>query len=291
MLSDGWALIGNRKSLDASDDVFVFSNFSVIVKFLARLGVIKYRRSICYGFFVHSPRWFPLFRLLAMLDTERDHYLIFTAKEIWLYSLKLGLNAKNLHPLPYGDWQREIRPELLPPIQMIRGYYFAGGYTNRDYGSLISAFRNRSEMLIIACAHLNTEIPDLLMVPNIIVLRDIPRDKFEAYVRGAKACIAPLKHDTGASGQSMILQCLRNGKAVIASDKDAVRPYVIDGKTGYLVRDMKRMLPNIISRIEADPTLADTLGQAGYQHYKENFSRAAIVRSFDQIVREIMERS
>ena len=93
-----------------------------------------------------------------MLDTEHDHYLIFTAKEIWLYSLKLGLNAKNLHPLPYGDWQREIRPELLPPIQMIRGYYFAGGYTNRDYGSLISAFRNRSEMLIIACAHLNTEI-------------------------------------------------------------------------------------------------------------------------------------
>ena len=173
---------------------------------------------------------------------------------------------------------------------MIRGYYFAGGYTNRDYGSLISAFRNRSEMLIIACAHLNTEIPDSSDGAQYHRAAGHSTPSL-AYVRGAKACIAPLKHDTGASGQSMILQCLRNGKAVIASDKDAVRPYVIDGKTGYLVRDMKRMLPNIISRIEADPTLADTLGQAGYQHYKENFSRAAIVRSFDQIVREIMERS
>ena len=69
----------------------------------------------------------------------------------------------------------------------------------------------------------------------------------------------------------MILQCLRNGKAVIASDKDAVRPYVIDGKTGYLVRDMKRMLPNIISRIEADPHSCRYVGAGGIPALQREF--------------------
>src|SRR5262249_41631024 len=151
---DGLSLLRNSKSINASDDLFVFSHFSAIVKLLSRFGLINYSRLYCYGFFVHSPKWFFLFRLLGKLDTDNDHYIVFSREEISLYSKNLGLNRKNIHYLPCSDWESNEEPARLEAIPSIpkRDYYFAGGYSNRDYASLISVFRQLSEILVIVCS-------------------------------------------------------------------------------------------------------------------------------------------
>lgn len=287
-VSDGLNLLRSSTKIKRSDDLIVFSHFSAIVKLFSKLGLIRYRRLYCYGFFIHSPRWFFIFRLIAKIDTDRDNYIVFTKEEIELYSKHLSMNGKNIHYLPYGDWgshhaQNNLETKISIPD---RDYYFSGGYSNRDYASIISVFRQLPIRLIIVCSRLNKDIPDRSLPENIIVLRDLPGEEFDAYVRQAKACIVPLKHDTGASGQSTLLRYMRSRKAVIASDMSGVRPYVEDRVSGYLIRDISRELPQVIAQIEANSGLAVALGQAGYERYVAHFSRTAVSNSLKRLLHD-----
>lgn len=77
---------------------------------------------------------------------------------------------------------------------------------------------------------------------------------------------------------------MQNAKPVIASDMGAVRPYVEYGTTGYLIRDLARELPGIVSRMESDPAAALRMGQAAYD--VKCYSRASIARRFKDILVE-----
>jgi glycosyltransferase involved in cell wall biosynthesis len=245
-----------------------------LLKLLKRLRIVNYRQSITLGWYIHSPRWFPLLRLLTKLDGPDDQYILFSDWEIELYRMHLGIDPSRMHWLPYGEWgpPPKITEITLPDNLPDGGYYFAGGYSNRDYVPLIAAFRKIGAPLLIICSALNTELDNLDLPHNVTILRDVPAERFEAYVRQAKACIIPLKRDTGASGQSVTLRSMRNGKAIITNDFGGVRDYIIDGVSGYLVADMARDLPGIVATIERDPAAAERLGEAAHQRYCDYFS-------------------
>jgi glycosyltransferase involved in cell wall biosynthesis len=277
------ARVGEIRNMEI---VVAFGHFAYVIKALARLGVIRYQKLFCFSFFVHSPVWLRVFRLLSRMDGASDHYVIFSQSEIELYAERLRIDRSRMHYLPYGDWSSEWEQAWLntqavdpPPPD---DYYFAGGYSNRDYLALIEAFRRIPARLIIVCSRLNKDVQSGSLPSNVEVLRDIPTHVFEAYINHAKAGIVPLKHDTGASGQSVILRLMRNAKLTIASDMGAVRPYVEDGVTGYLVGDLVRELPEVIARVEEDPAATARMGNAALEKYKQCFSRrsvAALCRS------------
>jgi len=118
-------------------------------------------------------------------------------------------------------------------------------------------------------------LDDLAIPPNVMILRDLPGDQFDAYLRDAKACIIPLKHDTGASGQSVMLRLMRHRKAIIATDFGSVRGYIVDGESGLLVKSIENDLPAVIERIERDPKAAIAMGAAAHERYCRYFSLAA----------------
>ncbi len=285
-LLDAGVLLRRRRLLTETDDVVVFAMFSTVVKLLARLGLTRYRRLFCFGFFIHSPSWFPVFRLLARLDSVRDHYILLSEAEIALYAEELDIDARRMHYLPYGDWASE-RPGETPSADAelpAYSYYFAGGYSNRDYGSLIKAFRRIPATLLIVCSTLNRDVDEASLPANIKVVRSVPSDTFDAYIKWAKACIIPLKNDTGASGQSVMLRLMRSGKVIIASDVGGLQAYVVNGVSGYLVRDMAGELPGIIEQIEANPGAASLMGKAAHARYRSHYSRAAISGSLRRIL-------
>lgn len=262
--------------------VIAIGPISYLIKLLHRLGLVRYEKSFCLGWHIRSPRWFPVFRALSRLDGGGDHYIVFSEFEIGLYQAKLGIAPERMHFLPYGNWSAE---NLDASPETAEGdYYFAGGYSNRDYPALIAAFRTIPARLVIVCSALNKEIVDSELPPNITVLRDLPSDAFEAHVRNAKACIIPLKHDAGASGQSVMLRLMRNRKAVIATDFGGVRGYVVDGESGFLVKDMERELPALVERIERDSKGARAMGMAAYRRYCEHFSLAAGEKALGSIL-------
>jgi glycosyltransferase involved in cell wall biosynthesis len=258
--------------------VIAIGPISYLIKLLKRLRLVRYETSFCLGWHVRSPRWFPAFRALSRLDGRGDHYIVFSEWEIGLYAQKLGIATERLHFLPYGDWAPPadaLAEAPAPANAQPDSYYFAGGYSNRDYPALIAAFWGLPQRLVIVCSALNRELDALDIPPNVTILRDLSGEAFDAYVRGAKACIIPLKHDTGASGQSVMLRLMRNRKAIVATDFGSVRGYVVDGESGLLVKDIARDLPAAIARIETDAATAAALGEAAYRRYCKHFSRDA----------------
>ncbi len=250
--------------------VVAIGPISYLIKLLRRLGLVRYETSFCLGWHVRSPRWFPVFRTLSRLDGSGDHYIVFSEFEIPLYEAHLGIARERMHFLPYGDWSATEPPA---PEPASGDYYFAGGYSNRDYPALIAAFRALpATRLVIICSALNKEVVDGELPANVTVLRDVPGDAFDRYVRDAKACIIPLKHDSGASGQSVMLRLMKHRKAIIATDFGSVRGYVVDGESGFLVADMVRDVPALVERIERDPAVAEALGTAAYERYCRYFS-------------------
>jgi hypothetical protein len=137
-----WQLLGHLGSLRTAETVVVFSHFAFVVKLLARRGLVRYRRLFCFGFFLHDPRWFRIFRWLVRLDRPQDHYVIFSRCEEDLYRSQLGIPAGRLHFVLLGDWG-ELRQPLLESRAATQGnYYFAGGRSNREYLELVEAFRS-----------------------------------------------------------------------------------------------------------------------------------------------------
>jgi glycosyltransferase involved in cell wall biosynthesis len=254
-------------------DIVVFGHTAIVVRLLERLKLLSYSRMFYFAFFFHSPRWMCVQRLF-LFDSIRDHYVTFSEAEIPFYSQYFGIDQSRMHFLRYGDWSTEAkasaptRPECVPT----EGYYFAGGYSNRDYLPLIEAFRMLPASLVIVCSSHNKELNGISVPHNIRILRDLPGDIFDSYIHHAKAVIIPLKHDTGASGQSVMLRTMRNKKAGIATNFGAVRDYIEDGVTGFLIDDIVQKLPPIIRRLESEPGVIITMGTAAYALYERKFS-------------------
>lgn len=277
LLRQSLDLVRSLRRLRRCRVVIAIGPISYVVKLLRRLRLIRYETSFCLGWHVRSPRWFPVFRALSRLDSAGDHYIVFSEWEIGLYQANLGIAAARMHFLPYGDWSPPAT-EPAAPEERPGGedpYYFAGGYSNRDYPALIAAFRTIPQRLMIVCSSLNTELDAHDVPANVTILRDLPGEAFDAYVSGAKACIIPLKYDTGASGQSVMLRLMRNRKTIVATDFGSVRGYITHGESGFLVKDMARDLPTVVGQIERDPAAAAALGEAAYERYCRFFSRDA----------------
>jgi glycosyltransferase involved in cell wall biosynthesis len=209
---------------------------------------------------------------------------VFSRSEIALYQEELGIDASRLVYIPYGDWGQfswQVRDQWAVPSD---AYYIAGGSSNRDYVGLVEAFRSIPAKLVIVCSHANwQELRPQNLPANVEVLHDVPSDVFEALVRRAKAGILPLKLDTGASGQSVALALMRNSKCVIASDVGALREYVDDRVSGFLLHSLAEELPIIIRRLEEEG-LAESMGRAGRATYDERFSRHVVAEAFEKLL-------
>src|SRR5579863_2585747 len=155
-------LLRSLRRLRGNRLVIAIGPISYLIKLLHRLRLVRYETSFCLGWHVRSPRWFPVFRLLGKLDGSGDHYIVFSEWEIGLYQTNLGIAVERMHFLPYGDWSGADEPAGLTAGDGGNGgYYFAGGYSNRDYPALIAAFRNIPAQLLIVCSALNKELDDL----------------------------------------------------------------------------------------------------------------------------------
>jgi glycosyltransferase involved in cell wall biosynthesis len=137
---------------------------------------------------------------------------------------------------------------------------------------------------VIVCSESNwQELRHLSLPFNVSVMRDVPSDVFETLLRGAKSGIIPLKRDTGASGQSVALALMRNSKSVIATDAGALREYVEDGVSGFLLRNLVVQLPGVLALMESN-SLAAAMGRASRLRYEQRFSRRVAEAAFTELL-------
>lgn len=277
-LENCWFVFKNRNRLNHSHTIIAISFTALPIKLLIKLGLIKCEQLLWFGFFIHSDKTFRIFRvLLKLLSIKNEKIILNSAYEIPLYAEKLGLAEHKLTYIPLGDWKKvDLYDDAYEP-GVDEPYYFAGGYTNRDYPGLLEAFRRLPYKLVIVGSYLNKELNDISDLPsNIIVKKDIPKEEFESLLAKSKACILPLKNDTGASGHMVLLGYMRNKKATIASDMEAMREYVTHQESALLFKNSRTELPELIEAIEGGQYDLKKLGENAYQKYQDNFTYPAL---------------
>jgi glycosyltransferase involved in cell wall biosynthesis len=194
-----------------------------------------------------------------------------------------------MYYVPYGDLSDQAIPQeksVVPLGDLEEGeFFFSGGYSNRDYVSLIEAFRDLPYNLIIVCSKLNTEINELAIPPHIKILRDVPSEMFDAYVRASRACIIPIAHDTGAAGQSSLLRYMKNGKIIIATDTGIVREYITNGVSGILVGDNRGAMAKAVRAVASNDVVYKAYADAARERFVNLFSGEAIARKLDEMIK------
>ncbi len=286
-LSGLWLILRNYRTVRRAQVIYAIGFIALTAKLLRRLGLLEYERLFHYSFFIHSPSWFPVFRLLARLDTDRNTYVISSRGELDLYNTEMGIPRHRMAYLPFGDWQSDQawQAELSTKATSQTPYYFSGGYSNRDYQALAEAWQNVPNCrLVIVCSRLNTEMDAIDFPSNVEIYRDLPPAEFERWISGAKACILPLKFNSGAAGQTVLLQYMRKKKLVIVNAVDVVDDYIQNEKTGLIVKDIRTDLTNTIKNIEQNKELIEEYSEAAYTYYTHNFSREGLQKQLSSIV-------
>jgi glycosyltransferase involved in cell wall biosynthesis len=86
-----------------------------------------------------------------------------------------------------------------------------------------------------------------------------------------------------------ILEAMRAGLPVVATDVDGVREAVVDGETGYLYpKGATAPLCSILQALLDDPATRIRLGQAGRKRYEAEFTRSAMIRKIASIYERVI---
>ncbi|MEM9834592.1 MAG: glycosyltransferase [Bacteroidota bacterium] len=258
---------------------------SLFLKLLIKLKVIRCQQFFWLGFFIHNYRFFPLLkRIMDWTAIDQEYYIINSEADRPIYHEHLSLPNHKLIVLPYGDFSSADITEDQVKNQ-VGSYYFAGGFTNRDYGSLIEAFRKLNQKLVIVGSHLNKDL-EVELPSNVEVLRDIPKKQFNSLVKNARACILPLREETGASGQMVMLSYMKQGKAVLAPHMRITHEYLEDGHSGLFYHDAVQEIPRIIQYIDKDEDKIVEMGIAANGKYNYDLGGDTIKQKLYSIMTE-----
>ncbi|WP_083256965.1 glycosyltransferase [Arcticibacter eurypsychrophilus] len=262
LLGDSFKVLSHLKELRRKNTIISVGYITVPLLIYRSLGLIKKRTSIIWeGFFLHNHRYFPAFKkLFRLFFCEDDSLLVYSEFEKNLYSNAFNLKSSNIHfiPLVFEPKPNEtLHNQYTKEVDwnnITSDFYFSGGYSHRDYASLIEIFRKESTNLVICSSELNHELRNIKMPDNVILLNDVAREEFAELVRRSKACIVLIKSNSGAAGQLFAIEVMYYSKIIIASSTDILKEMISNRENGFLVTDPILEIPFIIKEIEDELT-------------------------------------
>lgn len=208
--------------------------------------------------------------------------IVFSKEEQRLYAKAWDMPINSFVYVPYGEWNDDIKVKT---ISEDKGYYFSGGYSNRDYVSLIQVFQGRKDHLIIAASKQNIELVDYLnrnvISDNITIKFDISQVDFDELLCNSHGVIFVMKHNTGASGQMVLLNAMKNRKIIFATYTDCINEYVQDAISA-VVADKSKLYESLVEFLETRDSKEDFYKKyvdAAHEKYLNAFSYEAISNS------------
>ncbi len=262
-------LLKNRKKInDYQSLILVGNNYAIVGLVLNKLQILKNKKIVWWGFYLHSTPMMHFYKAFKYLvESKKTVYVLFSEFEQNLYKNVFSKKV-TIMSLPYGSWNDSIieQNEQLD-------YYFAGGYSNRDYLPLIEAFKGSKYKLIIIASKLNKYLDGISVPANIELLKDVSKEVFHQKMTHARGVIIPLKNNLGASGQMVMLNALARKKVVIINNNDIMKEYIIDKESGLVVDNIERDLMGVIDALEENPEYKKRLEEMGFKRYIECFSK------------------
>ena len=266
-----------------SYDAVILNGHLVAIPYLLAIKLCAFfcrkQKIIVLHFFLHGLGERKIIKKMLAFILNNDAYrlIVQSVYEEKFYNSFLRRAHIDFFPYCQGDIKFK---DILQPTQ---SYIFSGGYTNRDYASLVNAAEKIQAPFVIIKSRLNQalgKIPN-----NVDVLEDVGHDIFYSYVKHASIVIIPLKNKTGSSGQMLALAAMFMKKPVIYPADSTVSHYFVDGVSGIAyemgnVADLRSKITQLVSNNE----LCFRLGQCAYKTYREKYHNVRYFEYLSQIL-------
>jgi glycosyltransferase involved in cell wall biosynthesis len=168
-------------------------------------------------------------------------------------------------------------------------YYFAIGMDkSRDWDTLIEAFRNRNEKLILINNKVHNNLPSNITHINGSFYKNssLSDEDIKNYYKKAKAVIIPLLETGQPSGQSVCLQAMAMKKPVIITDNSGLWSRKLRNKENSLlvgVQDSKSISESI-DFVENNPNETKEIAKEGYKLVQKYFTYNQFVKKLENII-------
>lgn len=193
---------------------------------------------------------------IARICLGTVHRLVVSASnEATYYRERFNWPASKTEFIPFHTDARL----LTLPRKPTRDFIVAAGRSYRDYATLAAAVAGTGIRTIVVCGSRGTGVETL--PPEMEVVANIPLDQLLELMAEALVVVLPLEDRRISIGQSVLLQAMALGKALIATRTAGTTDYLRDGEDGLFVAPQDAMaLRAAILRVSQDPALATRLG-------------------------------
>lgn len=229
----------------------------------------------------------PVLKMLPLLRwalADADRIVNFSTVECDANAELLRLPREKFTFLPM-TW-----PETAPITDNNGGFILAFGRSNRDYPLLLEAVRGTDLPVTILAGDLDWA-KGLNVLPNVTLRANLSYDETSVLLNDSTFWVIPLKPVGYSSGQSVLLQGMARGKAVVVTDGPSVHDYVRDGETGVLVPpgDAQAMREALV-RLWNDEKMRQCIGRNAAVAVREEFGYARFARSLVSMAEELVGR-
>ena len=161
-------------------------------------------------------------------------------------------------------------PRLLEQPSTEGAFVIAAGRTFRDYPTLIEAFRTLDTPLVIVAG--KSAAGHGALTANITMRFDLPAKELNELMANSLAVAVPLERRRISIGQSVVLQAMTFGKAVIATRVPGTEDYIEHMETGILVEPGDAAaFRDAVRLISEDAALRARLGRAARARVLEQY--------------------
>jgi glycosyltransferase involved in cell wall biosynthesis len=211
-----------------------------------------------------------------------DRFIVHSRGEIARYAAWLGLPRERFR---FVHLQRadivvtELEEQASP-------FVLAMGSARRDYATLFEAVRaSRIPTVVVAARH---ALDGLAVPPNVEVRSSLTSEECRRLAQRARVNVVPVLNQDTASGQVTLVEAMRMGRAVVATDCMGSEDYVEHEVTGLLVPPRSvESLRGAIGRLWEDAPLRRRLGRdaARYTalHCSDEAAGAALSAVLDEV--------
>ena len=262
--------------------ITVFPHLAVLMATAKRVTRGKWPL-VCY-FFTMEDMVGPRLRFARWALKSADAFIVHSTLEIPLYSSTLGLPRRRLHfiPLQKPDLHRDDLPTA-EDTNLI----FATGSGYRDYATMFKAVQGLDcRVLVVPGRH---AVDGLVPPNNVTIDCDMALNQIRENSQRAAVNVIPMTTDGSLAGTVTIVEALRLGCALVATDRSGVGDYITNGENGLLVPpgDADALRAAIVRVLEEPDTrkrLSEAARRTGHEHLSDEAAGAALGEVLDQFL-------
>lgn len=161
---------------------------------------------------------------------------------------------------------------------------FCGGQSDRDFDTVIMAFRNTNTPVIICCPDDYVISKIDLITKNIKVLRfsEVSPSEYYGLIIKSFCVVISLKSEYSSCGQLLFSFCMKNSIPIIASNCFGTRDYITNNENGLLVpindsksinKAYKKLIENKEFRTELVNKSKEISNKMNFKNYLEKINQ------------------